>query len=234
MSGCAFVSIVYKLGIKAEDESMAKMMPSGMFDFYPPQSKRPNYLQYCTPEALNTEEVPTDLLPIFHKYTEHTTQHCTKVNLCLACDSPQLSEHGLFVRQLNHAIVNSPLDICADAVYRGVLLSPTEIAKMEEHKHFFIPSFTSTSVDRSKCYSKEHLLVIKPGWTQRAASITAEMSPYYDSEREVLLGSYTSFWLERIEKVNDQQVLTLAVDDHASLLPELACSPTEICAKWDR
>lgn len=63
--------------------------------------------------------------------------------------------------------------------YRGVDLSPREIEHMELLQNFYIPSFTSTSLDREKAYSKPCLLVIKTPYLCRAAcSVTPELSQY--------------------------------------------------------
>lgn len=133
--------------------------------------------------------------------------------MCLAADSPFLKTHGSFIQQLRSSIHALPL--LNDAVfYRGVDLSPREIEHMELLQNFYIPSFTSTSLDREKAYSKPCLLVIKTPYLCRAAcSVTPELSQHYNEEKEVLLSCYYKYRLERVEKVNSTQVITLFLDE---------------------
>eukprot|EP01124_Arcella_intermedia_P009666 TRINITY_DN16320_c0_g1_i2.p1 TRINITY_DN16320_c0_g1~~TRINITY_DN16320_c0_g1_i2.p1 ORF type:complete len:120 (+),score=23.56 TRINITY_DN16320_c0_g1_i2:163-522(+) len=92
-----------------------------------------------------------------------------------------------------------------------------EIDEMEKLKKFFIPSFTSTSIDPKMAYAKNSLLHIKvPFLSKFACSITEELSDYHSSEREVLLACYSAFWLERVERVNGKNVITLFLDESSS------------------
>jgi len=118
-------------------------------------------------------------------YTEHTNELYSKINLSLASDSGVLSKHADFIKQLRASVVELPLlDDCT--LFRGVDLSQIEINEMEKLQRFFIPSFTSTSVDSSKAYNKSALIHIKTSYmTRYACSITSELSNYHSKKRGV-------------------------------------------------
>jgi hypothetical protein len=86
---------------------------------------------------------------------------------------------------------------------------------MEELQAFFIPSFTSTSAECKKAYSKNTQLIIKKNFASPyACSMTPELSPYCSTEAEVLLSCYCAFRLERVERVGSKNYVTLYMDDH--------------------
>jgi len=153
-----------------------------------------------------------------NKYTDHTTELYAKVNLALASDSVRLTEHGEFVAELRASILAKPLlNEDYGLLFRGVDLSTVEVEQMERLSSFFIPSFTSTSVDPEKAYRKSHNLVIKvPYACHYACSITSDLSRFYGQEREVLLACYSAFTLERIEKVGGKSVMTLYLNEFYS------------------
>lgn len=192
-------------------------------------SKQPHYLAYC-----NETVLPDDPVSIIQQYTEHTSDLYSTINLRLAADAPALDENGEYIQALRGAVLQKPLlDDCL--LYRGVDLSQKEVDHMEALGRFFIPSFTSTSIDSTKAYSKSHLLVcsfgslswlifkvIQTGFCSRyACSITAELSNYYNEEREVLLACYSAFNLQRIEKVNSQTVVSLYLNEYGSSCAQL-------------
>jgi len=154
-------------------------------------------------------------------YTEHTNSLYSKINLCLASDSASLSQHAAFIKQLRASVLELPLlDDCT--LFRGVDLSPMEITEMEKLKRFFIPSFTSTSVDSSKAYDKSALFHIKtPYMTRYACSITPQLSDYHSTEKEVLLACYSAFHLERVERVGQKHVVTVFLDEYGSSCDKL-------------
>merc|ERR1711976_692254 len=119
-----------------------------MVDFLVTQHKQPNYLKHCLKRWSEFDIVET-----FQKYTSHESGLCTKVNLALACDSPDLNRHGTYIYQLNQAIRLTPNISQETRLFRGVSLSSTEVSEMEKLREFFIPSFTSTSVCFEKSYS---------------------------------------------------------------------------------
>jgi len=181
------------------------------FHFLVTSSKGTNYMKNC-----NEIVLPNDPISTIKKYTEHTSEYYAQINLCLASDSEQIAPHGDYIQQLRASILQFPLleDCC---FYRGCDLSKLEMDKMEELKHFFIPSFTSTSSDQSKAYAKNSLFVIKtPYLTKYACSVTEKMSNYHSTEKETLFACYCGFRLERIEKVNSQNIVTLFLDETSS------------------
>jgi len=174
-------------------------------------SKGPNYKNFC-----NEVILPSDPVSSLKLYTEHTNDTYTKVNLSLASDSPALSVHGPFIKELRASVLAKPLlDDCT--LFRGVDLSKMEIDQMEKLQRFFIPSFTSTSVDSTMAYTKSSMIVIKTAYMSRfACSITPELSNYHNTEKEVLIACYSAFSLERVENVNGISVVTLFLDEIAS------------------
>jgi hypothetical protein len=111
---------------------------------------------------------------------------------------------------------------CSKSKEGGVDLSAREVQEMETQRNFFIPSFTSTSLDSQKAYSKSALLVLKlPFGCKYACSITEELSKFYNEEREVLLACYSAYTLERVEVVGGTKILTLYLDEFLTSLPRL-------------
>eukprot|EP01098_Paradermamoeba_levis_P008241 TRINITY_DN3418_c0_g1_i3.p1 TRINITY_DN3418_c0_g1~~TRINITY_DN3418_c0_g1_i3.p1 ORF type:complete len:170 (-),score=29.12 TRINITY_DN3418_c0_g1_i3:49-558(-) len=160
-------------------------------------------------------EDPTGTL---RKYTEHTSDLYSQVNFSLASDSSALEKYADYIKELRATVLATPLLENPGVFFRGVDLSALERNQMEKLGKFFIPSFTSTSIDPSKCYSKSATLHIRTSFFSKyACSITSEHSNYYESEREVLLVCYSAFQLERIELVGGKHVVTLFLDDNACL-----------------
>ena len=178
--------------------------------------KQPNYHKYC-----NRIEPALNPIATINEYTNHPTEHYAKVNLALASDSSTLEKYSNYIPQLKSSILAKPL-FDDGIVYRGVELSSKEIEQMERLKSFFIPSFTSTSIDSQKAYQKSSMMVIKlPYACSYACSITQDLSKYYNDEREVLLSCYSAFHLERIEYVNNKHIVSLYLDEHLSALSNL-------------
>jgi len=179
-----------------------------VIDFLVAGSYQRYYTQYCSNYLI--PDSPSDIIRM---YTEHTTNLYAKVNICLAADSPAIKEYADYICQLRSSVLSMPL-LDDGLLYRGVELSDLEISRMESLKHFFIPSFTSTSTDPNRAYSKNARLIIKvPYGCKYACSITPDLSPYHDTEREVLLCCYSGYTLERYEKVADIHYLTLYLDE---------------------
>eukprot|EP01126_Amoeba_proteus_P015361 TRINITY_DN1690_c0_g1_i10.p1 TRINITY_DN1690_c0_g1~~TRINITY_DN1690_c0_g1_i10.p1 ORF type:complete len:226 (-),score=30.19 TRINITY_DN1690_c0_g1_i10:82-759(-) len=200
--------------------SLVKNTDADVIDFLVTPKKQPNYIHYCDDVVL-----PEDVVSVICKYTEHQTQLYAKVNLALAADSPVLSEYGEYIKQLRSSVLSQPL-MDDSLLYRGVDMSRTEIEEMEKLKNFFIPSFTSTSLDRDKAYNKSALLVINtPFCCKNACSITSQLSRYYSTEREVLIACYSAFTLERVEKIGSTHIITLYLDEHMSVLDTLVQDP---------
>eukprot|EP01126_Amoeba_proteus_P012828 TRINITY_DN15324_c0_g1_i1.p1 TRINITY_DN15324_c0_g1~~TRINITY_DN15324_c0_g1_i1.p1 ORF type:complete len:221 (-),score=41.47 TRINITY_DN15324_c0_g1_i1:319-981(-) len=217
---CCSSDVVRFLGKDAlRGASLVKDDTADMIDFLVTHSKQPNYRQYCDEILL-----PQDSVSTIRMYTEHETRLYAQVNLALAADSPVLKDHGQYIKQLRASVLAHPLLENSDiSFYRGVDLSKTEIEEMEKLKNFFIPSFTSTSLDRDKVYDKKALLVIKiPFCCKYACSITPQLSRYYSTEREVLVSCYSAFSLERIEKVGGMHVITLYLDEQMSVMKALS------------
>jgi hypothetical protein len=208
----------YIIGSAAlQQSSLAHNAGDNVVEFLVTSQKQPNYLQHCNDVTEATDPVAT-----INKYTDHTTQYFSHINLSLAADSPVISTHAPYIRDLRSSILSQPL-LDSDILYRGVDLSKREMDEMEGLKTFFIPSFTSTSIDKDKAYSKPALLVIKtPLCCKYACSITPQLSKFYNTEREVLIACYSAFTLERVEKVNNTSILTLWLDDFYSSLNRLA------------
>ena len=179
-----------------------------------------NYGRYCH------QVVPArNPVEIIRQYTEHTTNHFSRVNLALAADTENLNRLSDYICELRASVCACPL-LEDGPMYRGVDLSSREIDEMERLQNFFIPSFTSTSVERGKSYNKSAMMVIKvPYATSYACSITDELSHYHEQEREVLLACYSAFRLERVEKEGSKRILALYLDEHLSTLPSLCPVP---------
>lgn len=159
-----------------------------------------------------------------NRYTDHDSKLFSYVNLSLASDSNVLQTHGAYIQNLRSSILSFPL-LDEGPFYRGVNLSQREIDEMEALKHFFIPSFTSTSVDRSCAYAKSALLVVKTCFSSKyACSITPQLSKFYHDEKEVLIACYSSFFLEKVERVNNTNIITLWLDEFSSSSDSLVSS----------
>lgn len=140
-----------------------------MVDFLVTSKKQPNYYEHC-----NQLRLPSDPVSTINQYTDHTNNLYIDVNLALAADSPYLKTKAEFIGELRASILAQPL-LDDGILYRGVDMSKREITEMETLKHFFIPSFTSTSIDKDKAYAKSALLIIKtPFCCKYACSITPE------------------------------------------------------------
>jgi len=196
--------------------SLAQKGKGDMIDFMVTNKKEKHYLEYC-----NDVVLPNDPVGTINKYTDHPTQLFAKVNLALASDSPVIKEQSQFIQQLRASIIDQPL-FDDGFLYRGCDFSEQEVIQMEKLKSFFIPSFTSTSVDKDKAYQKNSLLVIKtPYCCKYSCSITPKLSKYYNQEKEVLISCYSAYRLEKIEKVSNTKVITLFLDEHLSGLFEV-------------
>lgn len=176
------------------------------------QLKGKNYVKHC-----NNVVFPQDSINTIRMYTEHNSELYSEVNLALASDAEgQLKKHGGYIEALRASILERPM-LDDGIFYRGIEMSNIEIAEMEKLGRFFIPSFTSTSVDAAKAYEKNTLINVKvPYMTKYACSITPDLSNYYNSEKEVLFACYSAFQLERVEKVASKSVVTLFLDEYAS------------------
>jgi len=176
----------------------------------------PNYRNFCGNVVEAVDSVST-----IRKYTEHSSELYAKVNLSLASDSKSLNDHGEYIKQLRASVLGTPLlDDCP--LFRGVDLSTREIEHMESLKRFFIPSFTSTSVDSARAYDKNATLVIQTGYLSRyACTITPRLSDYHSTEKEVLISCYSAFQLERVEFVNRKHLISLFLDEFGSSLDRL-------------
>jgi hypothetical protein len=197
--------------------SLAFNAGGDVVEFLVTDQKQKHYLEHCNELVEAKDPVAT-----INRYTDHTTEYFAQINLSLAADSPVIANHASYIKDLRSSILSQPL-LENEILYRGVDLSQREIAEMESLHNFFIPSFTSTSLDRDKAYSKPALLVIKvPFCCKHACSITPELSRFYSTEKEVLLPCYSAFTCERVEKVNSTTVITLWLDDFASSFDRLA------------
>jgi len=216
---CALSYVVDHAGIETKGSNLAIDDGSGTMHFLVTQRKQPNYLAHAHDPITRV----TDPVPIIRQHTEHTTQYYAKVNLSLAADSPSLAEHGGYIKQLRASIARCPRGILTyDVLYRGVDMSQLELDRMEGLGTFFVPSFTSTSVERTKAYQKSALLVIRACHTSNLACVlTQELSNYYKEEKEVLLACYSALHLERLEKVGKTNVVSLYLDDFLSSLAQI-------------
>lgn len=197
--------------------SLAHHNDNGMIDFMVTDKKQPYYSEHCDGLVCVSDSIAS-----INSYTDHTTQLFSTYNLALAADSKRLEQLGPSIRDLRCSVMEQPLlDDCL--LYRGVDLSKREMNEMEKLATFFIPSFTSTSVDPSKAYSKSAQLVMKlPYSSKYACSITPALSRFYHQEKEVLIACYSAFRLERVEKVNGKNVIILALDEFLSSMNSLS------------
>eukprot|EP01124_Arcella_intermedia_P003164 TRINITY_DN11725_c0_g3_i1.p1 TRINITY_DN11725_c0_g3~~TRINITY_DN11725_c0_g3_i1.p1 ORF type:complete len:232 (-),score=47.83 TRINITY_DN11725_c0_g3_i1:32-727(-) len=200
-------------------ETTLAVHDGGSYHFLVTQQKGVNYMQYC-----NRLRSPANPIKYLKLYSEHTTELFLQVNLSLASDSTSLQEHGEYIQKLRGAVLRQPL-LDEGLLYRGVNLSKIETDEMEKLGRFFIPSFTSTSIDMSKIYDKNAILIIKtPYLTKFACSMTEECSEYFHHEREVLVACYSAYQLEKIEKVNGKNYITLFLDEQGSSADRLTPS----------
>lgn len=158
MGNCASTNYSRLLGTDIRNSSLAFADPSNpdLIDFMVPYFKPPHYSMYCN------ELVPAlDPIDTINKYTDHTTELFARVNLALAADSPSLKSHGTYIKELRSSILSMPYDDNVGYLYRGVDLSLAELNRMETLRTFYIPSFTSTSLDSDKAYNKNTTMVVK-------------------------------------------------------------------------
>jgi len=219
MEDCADSDFVQTLGVDTAGSNLAIDDGSGTVHFLATQRKQLNYLAFAYDPVVRVAD-PADII---RQYTEHTTRYYAKVNMSLAADSPTLQEHGPYIKQLRASIGKCSGGILPyDTLYRGVDLSPMELERMEALGSFYIPSFTSTSVDRGKAYDKSALFVIRATHTtNQACLITPELSRYFNDEKEVLLACYSAYQLMRVESVGKTKVLSLFLDDYLSTLSHI-------------
>lgn len=179
--------------------------------------KAENFSKHCNQVVLASTPEAT-----INTYTDNTNGMYREINLALAADSgPGLQQHGAFIQQLRASILSKPL-LEPGPFFRGVQLSQKEIDHMEFMKHFFIPSFTSTSVNSAMAYDKNATLCISTSYCSKyACSVTADLSKFYSTEKEVLLPCYTAYTLQRTEFVNKKHLLSLHIDEYSSSLDAL-------------
>jgi hypothetical protein len=201
------------LGKKANTGSLMRRREDDIVEFLVTAHKAQNFLKHCN------EVKPVDNPhSVIKQYTEHTTELYLKVNLALAADSEALEDHGDYITDLRNSVLSQPL-LDDGLLYRGVDLSPAEIEQMERLGSFYIPSFSSTSVDSKKAYSKNSTLIFHvPYGCLYACSVTQALSRYYDQEREVLLNCYSAFRLQRVEKDGNNSMISLYLDEQLSSL----------------
>jgi len=207
---------VKTLGVSTANSSLAVDDGDGTVHFLVTQCKQPNYLRYAHDPTVKV----CDPIAAVRLYTDHTTKYFAKVNLSLAADSPALQEHGDYIKDLRASIGRCGSGLVQyERLYRGVELSQIELERMEALGSFYIPSFTSTSVEKDLAYNKNSTLVIRlnPASSQ-ACEITPLLSDFYGDEKEVLLACYSAYHLERIEKVGSHRVIQLYLDDYLSSL----------------
>lgn len=211
-------TLLKHLGTTTSNAKLAVDDGIGNIHFLVTQQKQPNYLQYANdPFKRVSDNVRVKTI---NQYTDHNSDLYAKCNLALAADSETMSKHGRYIRRLRASVLASPT-LQHDVLYRGVDLSRQEVAEMERcgDAGFFIPSFTSTSVDRTKAYSKQCLLVIRTAYcSSYGCSVTPELSKFNEEEEEVLLACYSAFRLQRVESCGKQQIISLYLDDHLSAL----------------
>ena len=221
MGNCQAKSTFFRLlgedALEGNVNSLFRFDNSGLIDFLVTKLKQKNFLNYCDSFPLDN----FDPQLIINQYTDHTTELYAKVNLSLASDAKTLQSFGEYIKQLRASILSQPL-FDNDLLYRGVDMSDLELNELEKLQSFYIPSFTSTSVDCNKAYSKSCMMILKlPYACKYACSITEPLSKFYHEEREVLLSCYSAYRLERIEYVNKKKFITLYLDEHLSALSAL-------------
>lgn len=207
-----------KLGVgPSADSKVAFDDGRGLVHYLVTRSKQPNYLRYaCDPTVCADDPVA-----VINRYTEHESDLYQRVNLGLASDSSALEAHGEFIKQLRHSVLSMPL-VSHTPLFRGVDMSEIELHQMESLGRFFIPSFTSTSISPDKAYAKNTTIVVHHTFgTLYGCTVTPELSPHAASEEEVLLPCYSAYDLERIERCNGKNVVTLSLNDHFSVFRDI-------------
>jgi hypothetical protein len=169
---------------------------------------------------------PGKLSPIGNRliwiYTSEENWYCTRINLLLALDHlilpptatnpaspppsslPYPTEYADYAKLLNECILYQTPK-WRGKVYRGALHSPLEIFAYLFKRRFFIPSFTSTSVDPTGAFwkpwtedSEEKGLqnvifeIDLTGYNERT-TIIQDIQTAFPTEKECLLGSYNLY-----------------------------------------
>jgi len=198
--------VVEKFGVVPISRNIT--IANGIVSFEPLPSLSPHYVVHCChPVVLSQGEQ----IEAVCDYTADDG-YCTEVNLALAADHlPSLEKNGPFIAKLNDAIVNLGQHL-SGVVYRGVELSDHELQKMLSMGTFFLPSFTSTSLDNAVAQSgdfEKNTLLIFDVSDAFGLPITDEMSIF--EEEEVLLASYTQVQLTNHAIVSGRNIVNLKV-----------------------
>jgi len=178
-----------------------------MVNFYPVTRKGQNFLKYCGGWLYDNEK-PSSIVQCVRQYTSDPNWFCSEINMALAADSPELSRYGRYIRQLKYSIGMSRMNFTG-TVFRGVDMSPSEVAKYEQENLFFIPSFTSTST--TKPFGGKNALIhidITPEWSKFCMEIQPKHTDF-PHEDEILLSCYNLYKHRRTERSNGQRIIKL-------------------------
>ena len=178
--------------------SLAKIdKDTGIIHFFPAKFPSKNFSKFVkNPEKLIFSD--PEITFTIQKYTNHDTWYCSKINLLLASDSPDLKDHSLYISQLRHCIrtLAQIHPITEKQVYRGYECSLEEFNSYGLYENIYIPSFLSSSKNKGKFYqAKNHntLMVINLRYTPNNAFVVGEKYSVYAGEEEEVLFSCSKF-----------------------------------------
>jgi hypothetical protein len=87
-------------------------------NFMPVNKKGPNYLKYCTNISPLSKQKVIDCV---RKYTSEKNWFCSKVNVALASDSPDLKSLSKYIKELKYSIEHSSMNYTG-TVFRGLII----------------------------------------------------------------------------------------------------------------
>ena len=190
-----------RTGLSKNDLKMGKLVEyeddSKTFNFFPAKQIGDNFVNLITDSksALNKD----DIIKIVKEYTNHVTWYCTKINLLLAADSPEIKIHVDYIKKLRCCIRKLALSnpVTNIKCYRGMSCSQKEIEHYKVGCILYIPSFLSTSKNINKLYTcdKQNTVMVINLSTipKNAISVTEEFSDFAKEEEEALFSCYSKF-----------------------------------------
>lgn len=180
----------------------------------------PNFTSYCFRRG-SVQYSRDQMIEFCRAYTGGPNWFCSKLNIGLAWDhKASIIRHSECINGLRSAIeyfgrihkaveeYNGPK---FTRVFRGVDLTDEEFNEMKKVGHFYIPSFTSTSIDPSMAFDKNTTLEIDVASASHYMEMDAEKSVYASTEQEVLLTCYSHYKIIRIDETRTPRHIYLKV-----------------------
>jgi hypothetical protein len=213
---CMRIDLKKKFGLKTKEIEKGNLVEidkeNGVINFFPAKSKGENYIIHIS--YFNSSLSKEEIINTVKEYTNHVTWYCSKVNLLLAADSPEISKHSVFIGKLDWSIrrLANIHPVKEVKCFRGLSCSKKEIDQYKVGSIIFIPSFMSTSRNVNKMYTSDKqntVFVIHLSKIPSCAfSVNSEYSEYADTEEEALFSCYSRFrvlFLEEKKEFNGKQ-----------------------------